>query len=67
MCSLVPTGTGVDVWRAHAIVSPGTGGQTGAPLPHPIQLQVEEEARFTGQAAIQGRARGTTCRTKSAP
>lgn len=66
VCSLVPTGAGADVWRTHAIVAPGTGGQAGPPLSHPIQLQVEEEARFTGQAAIRGRACRTTCRTESA-
>lgn len=56
MWSRVLTGAGVDAWRACAIVTPGAGGQTGALLPRPIQLHVEEEARFTGQAAIRGRA-----------
>ena len=64
--SLVPTGAGADVLGARAIVAPGTGGQTGAPLAHPVQLQVEEEARFTGQATVEGRACRTTCRARSA-
>lgn len=65
MCLLGPTCTGVDAWRACAIVTPGTGGQAGAPLLHPIQLQMEEEARFAGQTTIQGGASFTTRRTES--
>ncbi|KAA8583166.1 hypothetical protein FQN60_015712, partial [Etheostoma spectabile] len=57
---------GADVWRAPTIVTPGTGGQTGPPLPHPIQLQVEEQARDAGETAIQSRACRTTCWTESA-
>lgn len=66
MFSWVLTGAGADVWRAGAIVTPGAGGQTGALLPHPFQLHVEEEARFTGQTAIHVRACRTTSRTESA-
>lgn len=66
MCLLVLTGAGANVWRTHAIVTPGTGGQTGAPLPHPVQLQVEEQARDAGETPIQSRACRTTCWTESA-
>lgn len=50
------TAAAADVWSSDAIVTLGTGDQTGAPLLHPIPLQVEEEAGLTGQAAIHGRA-----------
>lgn len=61
----VPTCAGADVWRAHAIVTPGARGHAGAPLTHAVQLQVEEEARFAGQAAIRDGACGAACRTVS--
>lgn len=49
-----------DVWGTLSIITSGAGGEADALLPHPIDLQVEEQARFTGKTAIQGRAQGAT-------
>lgn len=52
--AILLTLAGVNVRRPCPVVTPGAGRQTDAPLPHPIQLQVKEETRFTRQAAVEG-------------
>lgn len=54
------TVAGADVWGALSIITPGARGEADALLPHPFDLQVEEQARLTGKTAIQGRARVAT-------
>lgn len=59
------TVAGADVWGALSMITPGASGEADALLPQSIDLKVEEQARFTGKTAIQGRARGATRRTES--
>ncbi|MEQ2169217.1 hypothetical protein GOODEAATRI_022899, partial [Goodea atripinnis] len=63
MCLSVPTDASADVGRAHAVVTSRTGGHTCPPLLDPVQLQVEEEAGFTGETAVQCRTCRTSCLT----
>lgn len=62
----VPTDASADVGRAHAVVTSGTGGHARPPLLDAVQLQVEEEARLTGQTAVQRRACCTSYLTAAA-
>lgn len=64
--SLIRTDAGADLWRARAVVTLRTGRETRPPLPHPVQLQVEEKSWFTRQTAVQGRACCTACLTVAA-
>lgn len=50
------TGAGASFWKACAVKAGRAGSHAHPDLLHPNPLQVHEEARFAGQAAIVVRA-----------